>query len=669
MSLIPLLPFTLCLIGGVLLQGWGVSAIFLLLTIGSAAVALFFRKVYVAILMLTVAVGYLLAYSSQPKPLPSSVWNKEISYSALVEDAAEYEAGTGLILKIDSCNGFKCSPFMVNGFIPSGNPIIVETDRVKFRAVMETFGNMPTLPDCNDYDEMMLRRGVVGRCFIEPDHIVVTGEDGGFISTLRRLSSKVVVIIASSPLSGASKELLSAMLTGDRSLLSLSLRDKFAATGLSHILALSGLHIGILCSILSVMFFPLWVLRLKWLRVILLLTMLWLFAAFTGFSSSVVRAVLMASVYFISLRIERVSSPINSLCFACIVILIINPMSLYDAGFQMSFLAVASILLFAEKLNPVSRRHKWAYLILSYPVVTLAATLSTGILSARYFNILPVYFIAANFVPALILPFFILGGMMYVIALCCGVEIGIVGYIVDILSRAIISWSDLIGSLPFSSVKEVYVTPAMLIAWFALLATLGVWLYTRRKTYAILSIPLLLIFIVTAVFPYRSSSQRELFIVKAGYHTALLLNDGKTLRMVSTAPAHEHEWIAEDLDRRYRGYRIKRGLDSISTLHDGMIGENIAVKGWRVDAGKKRIVIVKGPVTDSQSTPSGKVVYALVSGGYKGTIEEVIEKISPDTILLSPDLNKRRHDNYQSTLQELSFPFISLRDDIFRRGF
>ncbi len=668
MSLIPLLPFTLCFIIGVLLQGWGVGAIFLALPIGIAGCAILLKRSYPAILSLAVATGYLVAMADMPAPLSDRFSISELEFSGVVEDETEYDSGRSMLVRVDSCSGMPCTPFQAKAFVPSVIPAIMETDRIRFITRMQPLLKQPGLPDEVDYDASLRRRGVVGNCFIEPDRIAVTGEAQGLLPSLRRFSDRMVVLIGSSSLSGFSKELLSAMLTGDRSLLSLSLKERFAKTGLSHILALSGLHVGVLCSILSVMLFPLWMLRLKWLRILLILTLLWLFAAFTGLSPSVVRSVIMASIYFISLKVERVRSPFNSLCLAALLILVFAPSSLYEIGFQMSFVAVGAILLFGEKFNPVDRRHKWAYLLLAYPAVTLAATISTGILSAWYFNTFPLYFIPANFVAALLLPVFLTLGVLYVAMLLLGLHLDFIGEAIDAISGIVVSWADFVGSLPMSTLSELNVTPLMLIFWFAAFVSLALALYRRRIVYMLATI---LLFAATLVVPILSpqANTGELYIVKAYHHTALLLNDGVHFGIFSTAPQYQHQHIAEELNERYRKYRLRRGLSPLISINGNRKFSHHNPSDNEIIAGRLRFIFVKDSIPAVNAMAEVNTTYAVVCSGYRGEIEDIITRLRPDTVILSGDLDKRRHNRYLDRLNSLSTPTKTLRDTIFHTTF
>jgi competence protein ComEC len=201
-------------------------------------------------------------------------------------------------------------------------------------------------------------------------------------------------------LEGQAYALVAAMTLGDRSALDRGLRATYNVSGASHVLALSGLHMGILYALLSLVMLPA---RRKAITQLLLVLTFWAFALLTGLSVSVVRSALMLSLVAVfSLRSAR-GSTLNLLALAAIIILAINPDALYDVGFQLSFLSVFSILLLMPVLNSFWSedyllRHRLVALVWQLGAVSVAAQMGVAPLLAHYFGQLPVYFIATSMV-------------------------------------------------------------------------------------------------------------------------------------------------------------------------------------------------------------------------------------------------------------------------------
>ena len=177
---------------------------------------------------------------------------------------------------------------------------------------------------------------------------------------------------------------LQAMTLGEKNRLTAELRNDYSATGASHVLALSGLHLGIVACLL-----------LRWVRqrkillpaALLTIAVVWTFALTAGLPASVVRAAIMVSVYVVVQVGWRRPSAMNSLALAAILMLVAEPLALIDVGFQLSFLSVAAIVLTGMLLG----HNRWETLW-----VPIAAQTATAPLVAYYFGRLPVYFLLVN---------------------------------------------------------------------------------------------------------------------------------------------------------------------------------------------------------------------------------------------------------------------------------
>ena len=145
--------------------------------------------------------------------------------------------------------------------------------------------------------------------------------------------------------------IISALTLGYTDAISPELRDSFSVTGASHILSVSGLHVGIIYVMLGFMlgFLDKWkrTRKIKWIAVILFL---WFYAFVTGLSPSVSRSVFMFSLFAVAKITDRQSSVYNNIFLSAFVLLIINPMWLFNVGFQLSYSALLSILYFQPKI-------------------------------------------------------------------------------------------------------------------------------------------------------------------------------------------------------------------------------------------------------------------------------------------------------------------------------
>lgn len=193
---------------------------------------------------------------------------------------------------------------------------------------------------------------------------------------------------------------VAAMALGDRSALTKELKETYSKTGASHVLALSGLHLGIIYALLSML-----VVGRRWQMITQVATVLsiWAFVFLTGMSASVVRSAVMLTVYALLALGHRQKMSVNTLAFTAIVMLLVTPKALFDVGFQMSFMAVFSILLFVPLFyRPFSAEYLMTHRAVSWlwgmVAVSVAAQIGVAPLIAYYFGRFSCYFLLTNFI-------------------------------------------------------------------------------------------------------------------------------------------------------------------------------------------------------------------------------------------------------------------------------
>ena len=198
---------------------------------------------------------------------------------------------------------------------------------------------------------------------------------------------------------GAEEEtyaVLAAMTLGDKSAQTAALRETFAVSGASHVLAISGLHIGIVYMLLT--WFMVGSSRF-WLSQVLILSAVWAFALLTGLSPSVTRAAAMITIYSVFAHRGGRASSLNVVCFAAIVMLLTDVSMLFEVSFQLSFAAVFAIVVFMPMLRGVYRPQnvllRWAWNII---LLTTCAQLGVAPLIAYYFGRFSTYFLLTNFI-------------------------------------------------------------------------------------------------------------------------------------------------------------------------------------------------------------------------------------------------------------------------------
>lgn len=279
-----------------------------------------------------------------------------------------------------------------------------------------------------DYRAYLARQGIVG--IIDAKGLLRIGEQGGFlplswIEALRIRTERVIDHIYT-PFGTVEPslhaQLLKGILLGKRSDLPTETLDIFRNSGTFHVLAVSGLHVGLVAMFC---YFGFSCFRLPQ-KVLCLLTIaaVLMYACLIGFRPSVFRASLMAILFLFATLIDRDADLFNLLAFAALVLLLLNPLQIWDVGFQLSFVAVAAIVYFVPKMEqplrrlweneadsssqggvPVLTRFKnksVKWLVLSY-LVTLAAQIgTTPLIAYHFFRTYPLGLIVGPFAVGLV---------------------------------------------------------------------------------------------------------------------------------------------------------------------------------------------------------------------------------------------------------------------------
>jgi len=277
-------------------------------------------------------------------------------------------------------------------------------DVIVYQGSIKPF-NFPSNPNLLDLNKFYHRRGVLGQIRFFRDNVTVIGRNQGnpiaqyLIFPLRRYFFKVI----NHYLTGPTRALYAGILLGEKQDLPKATKLAFSNTGLAHILAVSGLNVGILVGVCILLFSVTGLYRGKWYTLLVLGIIVFLYVGVTGFEPSAVRAGLMSFLCSLGFFLERKIEPLQGVFIAGIIILLLSPVALFEIGFQLSFAATIALILFAPKIYqvliaPIRRRagsgiRKYLFAPLS---VVIAAQLGVGPLLVYYFFKISVITILAN---------------------------------------------------------------------------------------------------------------------------------------------------------------------------------------------------------------------------------------------------------------------------------
>ena len=259
----------------------------------------------------------------------------------------------------------------------------------------------PLNPYQFNYKNYLKRLGIYRQVFLKEHVVLVIPQSPktitGYAQSIRNNLNKRLETLSLKPIERA---FVNALFLGQRQDITADVYQAYKKAGAIHILAISGLHIGILLLILQYVMKPLLYLRHgKFIRLLIILCILWSFAIVAGLSPSVVRAVTMFSLFAIVKGLKRSSNSLNTLAISAFILLLVRPAFCFDVGFQLSYAAVASIIIIKPILDSWwSFKNKIANWHLDLLKISIAAQIGVFPLSLYYFHQFPGLFFMSNLV-------------------------------------------------------------------------------------------------------------------------------------------------------------------------------------------------------------------------------------------------------------------------------
>ena len=262
------------------------------------------------------------------------------------------------------------------------------------------YPNPSSMPGEFDYVSFLKSKGISSIIRVDSSHIInISGEEFSFQRIAFNWRSSILKRFHDDILKPDEKQVASALLLGDRSEMNSELLKEYSSGGIIHILAVSGLHVGLIYQLCIWIFKYFKFLKRKRIDMLLIITILWVYASMTGLSPSVNRAVCMFTLFSFADFLNRKVSPFNILSSAAFILLLIKPDAIFDMGFQLSFAAVWGILSARPILDLIKGLgRKSATFILTPIIISILAQIATAPFSLFAFGTFPTWFLPANLI-------------------------------------------------------------------------------------------------------------------------------------------------------------------------------------------------------------------------------------------------------------------------------
>ena len=383
-----------------------------------------------------------------------------------------------------------------------------------------------------DYKKYLERKKIYRQLYLSTDNWELSSNKPIPTLTIRaeQFREKLLGIYRNQNFGSKELEILSALTLGYKLNLDRETKRVFSAAGAMHVLAVSGLHVGIVFWVISMLFGFLRKQKTgRIIFVIISILLLWTYALITGLSPSVMRASTMFTIFVIGENINRKPSSYNSLAASAMLLLLLNPNNLFEVSFQLSYSAVFGILFLQPKLSKlVTVTNKIVKIFWVLLTISIAAQIATFPITSFYFNQFPTYFWITNLIiiPA-VMVLIPLGMALLVFA-----NISVISTIISAVIQFTIKWIYIIISqieqFPYS-VHEISVLPIQLFFLVGILFAFYLFLNSKKIKYLKVSMVFAL-FIALSSFAFNLIQNKvtEIIVYNNPKNATIQLIKGKT---------------------------------------------------------------------------------------------------------------------------------------------
>lgn len=520
-------------------------------------------------------------------------------------------------------------------------------------------------PDEFDYVRYLIRKGGTATAYIYAGHWQKTGHETS--RTLRQVAAdyreEVVALYRRLGFQGDNLAVLSALTVGDKENLSEDIRDTYSVSGASHVLALSGLHIGLLYALLFFLLsfcwkrFPV----LKPFGLLLIIFLLWAFAFLTGLSSSVVRSAIMFSLLALSCLQPEKPLTLNTLAATAFLMLLCHPLWLFDVGFQLSFAAVASILLMQPRLYALlPLKHRIPRYVWGLLTVSVAAQVGTAPLVIFYFFSFPTHFLLTNLWVIPLVTLILYSAIILLLLTPFPFLQQLFASVVDALLSAQNNGLRRIEQLPASSIDGLCTDCCEIVLFYLFLLLMFRCLTIRTVRSVYLSLGCLLV-----LASYHTAS-----VALSAPHRSLNFYNVRSCPAVHCVADRKNSWLAcaDSLPDTIRLHRAlaphwnRQRLSAPLTLTADYSASDILFRNHIIFyAGKRICLLHDARWRNKASRHPLPIDYLYISKGYNGSIRELTSLFTLHTVILDASLPEYRSDILQRECLRLAIPCISLK--------
>ena len=508
--------------------------------------------------------------------------------------------------------------------------------------------------DLFDSKQFWNRKGIHAILWMKNKARFISDPSFSLYSRIRRLQEKLINDLNQQNISAESKQLLAALLLGAKKSVTKPITSQFSRLGLSHILALSGLHISLLYGVCA--YLVSFLFKHQPITQSLLLSLVILFyAVLTGLSPSVMRASLMFLLYAFTLLVDRRTSVYNIIFLSAFILLVFQPNLLYSVGFQLSYMAVIGIVYFYTKFAKYSRvKPYFLQFVFGISIVSIAAQLSTGILSVYYFNSFPVSFLWSNIIVLPLITYFLYLGLLYLVIVVLHFNFELLDVLVDCSTSFILGVVSRLDAFSFAPIQLYFSVEIVLLLYGFLCVLCLVFLEMKFEYLKLLYGVTLVLFVF---FLYDSQPKKQVFV-----------NASKNGYVISMMANREQVLISNNYDATpylLGKYTIRNKILCVDSLRENSLYQNefcSLSKGLVQLFDQKFLFLSDRPISKVCLNESVDLIFLK---NYRHDLVNVVTDFSPKMILLDPKISAKKRFLLEEQCHKLEVSVLDLSSAVY----
>ena len=509
-------------------------------------------------------------------------------------------------------------------------------------------------PGAFNYQLYCLRNGITHQIYIASNKYVVLPQvQGNWVQAkLYRLQAFVLQVLQKNITTPNERSIAEALLIGYRSNVDKDLLQVYSNTGTVHVIAISGLHLGFIYMLLLVLFKPFTSNKVvsNIVQPIVIITILWTFSLLAGAAPSILRSALMFTCIIIGNSMQRQLSVYNSLAASAFIILCINPFALWDVGFQLSYAALLSIVLFMQPIYKLlyvpNKVLNWLWQL---NAVTISAQLLTLPLVLFYFKQFPYLFIITNMV-AVPLSTIILGMLLLLVSFnwisYVALFVGkLTTWVIGVMNTSI-QWC---SNIPYATASNIQVNLVQVYLLFALIIAMGYWLLRKYNKAAIAALMCIFLFLLVNVFAnYTTMKQQKLVVYNL-----------PKLSLIDVVTANQYSTISDTtmaIDTALYKYNVKPSRQVLGLGKANAVGQQAPLYQF----GNNAILVINKPYVFNTLTNKPTLQYTILANNPLLYIDSLLQYFTLKQVIADASNPTWKVKLWQADCLRLGIPFYNV---------